>query len=260
MKIVVFAQEDRWVIPRNIMRLTRVPGVRLLRVVSLDVKGSLVNKKSMFIQGFGWLQSSRMAIAMAWSRMLDLADCWTWWRLLRTPRSLRAAAAKCGAEWTSAGNPNDEAFLKDLRSLQPDLVVSFSAPCVFKPALLALPRLGCINLHCSLLPRFAGLLPSFWVLYHREEESGATIHYMDDKIDNGAILGQVRVPLRRGCTMFDVIRETKMVGGELMAEVVAKLSDGTVTSVPNAPGQGSYFSWPTVQQMREFRRSGGRLI
>lgn len=260
MRIVILAQEDGWVIPANILRLAAVPGVRLVQVVSLHVKGALVNKKSMFIDGFGYLQAGRMAAAMAWAKALDLLDRFTAGRLLSNPRSLRGAAKRCGAQWQQAGDPNTDEFLEELRRLEPDLVVSFSAPCVFKPALLGLPRLGCINLHCSLLPRFAGLLPSFWVLYHRESEAGATVHYMDDKIDNGAILGQVRVPLRPGMTMFEVIRLTKQSGGELMAEVVAQLASNTARPRPNQAVEGSYFSWPTVDQMREFRARGGRLI
>ena len=63
---------------------------------------------------------------------------------------------------------------------------------IFKKELLKIPRYGCINLHCSILPKYAGLLPSFWTIYNKEEKIGSTVHYMDDKIDNGAILGQVK--------------------------------------------------------------------
>ena len=92
-----------------------------------------------------------------------------------------------------------------------------------------------------------------------ETETGATVHYMDDQIDNGAILGQVRVPLDSGMSVFELIRRTKAAGGELLVEVIRKLNQGSVETSPNRPEEGSYFSWPSVEQMREFRRRGGRF-
>lgn len=260
MKIVILAQEDGFAIPTNILRLTQVPGVEILCVVSLDVKGALVNRKAMFVRGFGVFQAAKMAATLVWIRLLDRWDRLTAGRSLATPRSLRGAAMRCGADWWIAQDPNAEPFLDDLRALKPDVLVSFSAPCVFKPSLLAVPRLGCINLHCSLLPQFAGLLPSFWVLYHGAKETGATVHYMDDKIDNGAILGQTRISLSPGASMFEVIHQTKWAGGKLMAEVVRQLGEGAASPRPNPVGEGSYFSWPSVEHMREFRQRGGRLI
>jgi methionyl-tRNA formyltransferase len=130
---------------------------------------------------------------------------------------------------------------------------------MFFQSLLTLPRHGCINLHCSLLPRYAGLLPSFWVLYHHERQTGATVHYMDTRIDNGGILGQEVVPIEAGATMLDVIRTTKRVGGDLMVRVVQGIAAGAVSVKENREADGSYFGWPTIEQMRQFRRQGGRL-
>jgi methionyl-tRNA formyltransferase len=82
---------------------------------------------------------------------------------------------------------------------------------------------------------------------------------MDDKIDNGAILGHVRVPIGRGMSVFELIRRTKAAGGDLLVDVIGKLARGAVEAVPNHVENGSYFSWPSVEQMREFRRRGGRF-
>ncbi len=260
MRVVVLAQEDGWVIPDNIVRLSKIPSVEIIKVVTLNTKGSLVNRKSIFLRGFGLIQAGRMAAAMVVVRVLDLVDHLTSRRFLKRPYSLRGAAERCAAGWAVISDPNASEFLVELRGLEPDLVVSFSAPCVFKSELLMVPRLGCVNLHCSLLPNYAGLLPSFWVLFEEQNESGATVHYMDDKIDNGAILGQVRVPLTPGLSMFQVIRETKSAGGIMMAECVRQLLEGTSSPIPNNAQSGSYFTWPTVEQMRAFRRQGGKLI
>jgi methionyl-tRNA formyltransferase len=97
------------------------------------------------------------------------------------------------------------------------------------------------------------------VLYHHEPETGATVHYMDTRIDNGGILGQEVVTIEPGATMLDVIRKTKRVGGDLMVRVVQEIAAGTVSVRENRETEGSYFGWPSVEQMRQFRRQGGRL-
>ena len=103
-----------------------------------------------------------------------------------------------------------------------DVIVSFSAPVVFRQNLLGLPKYGCINLHCSLLPLYSGIMPSFWVLFYKESYTGATIHMMDTKIDNGDILAQKRVEIYEDDSMFEIIRRTKGVGGRLMVDTLNK--------------------------------------
>ena len=158
-------------------------------------------------------------------------------------------------------DPNDSDFCDRIAVLHPDIIVSFSAPVVFKPQLLNIPRLGCINLHCSYLPQYAGLLPSFWVLFYQETETGATVHYMDDKIDNGGILGQVKVPIPPGSSMFDVIMCTKAAGGDLMRDILKKIISGAeIATTRNHADKSCYFSWPTLKQLKEFRTRKGRLV
>ncbi len=259
MRIAIITQEDRFVIPGNIEKILSLPGIETCLICRVDSPGSLEQKKKLFRRGFGWGQALRMGWRWFKAKIADLVDGLCAYRLLRHKYSIGAVARKHGILFTAIGNPNDEAFLERIRSLQADLVVSLSAPCVFKPPLLELPRFGCINLHCSLLPRYAGLLPSFWVLYHGETYTGATVHYMDSKIDNGAILGQVKVPIQPGTSVFELIRHTKAAGAKLMVDMIQKIQRGEIQSQPNRSEEGAYFSWPTVEQMREFRRRGGRF-
>jgi methionyl-tRNA formyltransferase len=257
MRIAVITQEDRFVIPDNIEKILALPGIETSLICTVDAPGALEQKKMFFWRGFGACQTLRMGLRWINAKFADLADSLCGYRLLRRKHSIRAVARKHGIPFETIRNPNNEVFLNRLRAMDVELVVSLSAPCVFKPPLLELPRLGCINLHCSLLPRYAGLLPSFWVLYYGESISGATVHYMDSKIDNGAILGQVKVPIQPGTSVFDLIRQTKSAGGDLMVGIIQSLQRGEIQAQPNRAEEGSYFSWPTVEQMREFRRRGG---
>jgi methionyl-tRNA formyltransferase len=104
------------------------------------------------------------------------------------------------------------------------------------------------------------VLPSFWTLYHGERETGATVHFMDDKIDNGKILAQIKIDISDCQSMFQVIQKTKKIGGQLMVDVVEQIQNGNIDPKPNDLSCGSYFTWPTIEQIREFRKHGGRLI
>ena len=157
-------------------------------------------------------------------------------------------------------DPNCSNCVDWLSGLNVDLIVSYSAPCVFKRHLLEVPKYGCINLHCSLLPKYAGLLPSFWALYNQASSLGATVHRMDDKIDNGALLAQVEVPVPRNPTMFSVIKLTKRAGGLLMVSVINDILTDSLDEKENLVREGDYFSWPSVEQINDFRTNGGRLI
>jgi len=211
-KVAVLTQEDSFVIPKNIKLLCDMKNIDLSAVVKIDAAGSLVNKKLLFIKGFGLLQVAQMGLISMLHTLLNILDECFFFKL-RLLKSLKSVAVANKSKYKIMGDPNDKSNINWLKNLNIDLIVSYSAPCVFKNELLKLPRLGCINLHCSLLPKYAGLLPSFWTLYKKSEAFGATVHRMDDKIDNGAILGQVTISMPKEPSMFKVIRQTKLAGG-----------------------------------------------
>lgn len=261
LRIIVLTQDDSFVIPGNIRLLCDLEQVELVAVakIAASAKGSMVSKKMLFFQGFGVIQTAKMALLSIINTIADTFDCVFLYKL-GFMKSLPAAASSCGSEYKILSDPNSAESVGWLKSLNPDLLISFSAPCVFKAELLQLPKYGCINLHCSLLPAYAGLLPSFWTLYENAEQLGATVHKMDDKIDNGAILGQVEVPIPPNPTMFSVIKATKWAGGMLMVSVIKEILNGTSLERVNSIEAGSYYSWPTVKQIKDFRLRGGRLI
>jgi methionyl-tRNA formyltransferase len=259
MRVIVITQKDAFFIPRNVELLCVEPGVELLEIVILDARGSLTNKRRDFVRWFGVGAALRLGLRLAASKVRSATA-----RLAAGRRSvsgdLSAVARRHGIALRVERNANAPHLLQHLRELAPDVVVSYSAPQVFGPELLRLPRLGCINLHCSMLPHYRGLLPSFWVLYHGESMAGASVHYMAAGIDDGDILVQREVDISGCRTMFDVLTATKGLGGQLMLEALRGLRDGTLVPVRNIASAGSYFTWPSDEQAREFRRKGYRLV
>jgi methionyl-tRNA formyltransferase len=159
-----------------------------------------------------------------------------------------------------AGDLNAPAFIDWLRAQQPDLVVSVAAPQIFRRALLQVPRLGCVNIHNSLLPRYRGMLPNFWQLYHGEKVVGATVHEVNEALDDGDILLQHRVDVLPEESLESLIVRTKRKGAHTMIEAIRGIFAGTLQRVPNDSSLATRFTFPTRQDAREFRRRGRRLF
>jgi len=260
LRVAVLTQDDVFVIPRNIALLASSDEVDLVSVVKIESKGAVSNKGALFLRGFGLQQVAKLTLLLVCKRVLDIVNRLLFFRLPYNT-SLRGVAARFEAAYRVTCDPNSNAFIGSLERDNLDLIVSFSAPIVFGPALLSLPTHGCINLHCSLLPKYAGLLPSFWALYEGESIFGATVHMMDAKIDNGAILGQVTIEFENTRpSMYDVIKITKEKGGQLMTQIVNRIAAGDVEMTPNNVSDTDYRSWPQVSHLREFKASGGKLI
>ena len=154
---------------------------------------------------------------------------------------------------------NTPAFVDRLSGHDVDVVLSVSAPEVFEPRVLDAPRWGCLNVHTSNLPKYRGMLPTFWALYHGDDELGVTVHTMAEKIDQGEVVRQTTVPIPADATLDDVISLGKREGGCLAAAALRDVADGTVTLDPMV-GEESYFSFPTVAERREFQRRGHDLL
>ncbi|RME45643.1 MAG: hypothetical protein D6791_10220 [Chloroflexi bacterium] len=89
-----------------------------------------------------------------------------------------------------ANTMQDPAFVRRLADLNPDLIVLFSFNLIIPEEIIKLPRFGCINVHPSLLPKYRGAHPHFWVLVKGETSTGVTVHYVDAGVDTGDIIIQ----------------------------------------------------------------------
>ncbi len=157
-------------------------------------------------------------------------------------------------------NINDNSFHEVLRSLEVSLIVSIACPQIVRTDLLELPEEGCINIHGALLPKYRGRMPSFWVLANGESETGVTVHYMNEKVDDGPIIVQRRVPIKQNDTLHSLVLRSKVgYGAEALAEAVTRIENGTVTTTPNNAEEGSYYSKPTKEAVAEFRKRGRRF-
>ena len=257
LKVMVFTQEDQFFIPTNILKASKVCDI--VEIVNNRSKHSFENTLGDLISWFGFWQCAKMGLRTYQRKAMGLIDVLTGYKAFGGVTSIKHVAKKLGIKYQVVRNINNPDFVQYVREVNPDLVISYSAPQVIKPELLGVPKHGIINVHGALLPNYRGAFPSFWYLYNGEKNAGATVHFMSAAIDDGDICLQAPVDISDCTTMFEIIKKTKKLGGELICQTIQKIQDGTLEPKPNKTEEGSYFSWPTKENGKEFRRRGLKL-
>lgn len=261
LRLIIVSQEDNFFLPAVVERILKAPGIRVSSIVLIDSRGALKNNKLYFVRNFGLTRSLRLACKYLGAELLDRVDRLAGCRLLKQKRSLRGLARKYGLPCSVTGDINSAEIYSMMEREQPQLILSFSAPQVFKEPLLSLPRYGVLNIHGSLLPDYRGIMPGFWVLANGEKFTGATIHRMSEGIDEGEILFQEKVDISNCKTMFQVIAATKTMGGEIALKALRCFCNNPegIRFQPNPTAEGRYFSWPTKDDINRFYDRGCRL-
>ena len=127
---------------------------------------------------------------------------------------------------------NNEEFRARLEAIQPDAIVVVAYGRIIPPWMLALPRLGCINLHASLLPKYRGAAPIQWAVAMGETVTGNTTMLLEEGLDTGPILLQQEMaigPEQNAAELFDVLAQA---GAPLMVSTLAGLSGGEIHPKP----------------------------
>ncbi len=142
----------------------------------------------------------------------------------------------------------------------PDLIISAGFDHVIRSRLIAVPRHGIINVHCSLLPEYRGLFPVFWALRHRAPRMGASVHLIDsEKLDTGPVLEQQVVEPAHGESLMALDARIFRIGIGLAVNAIARLEKGDAAPRPQPPGAGSYHSYPAKDDVTALRATGRRL-
>lgn len=141
-------------------------------------------------------------------------------------------------------DPNSAEFVKQVRALEVDLIVVAAFGRILTRALLESPRLGCINVHPSLLPRYRGPEPFYWVLANNDETTGVTIHYMDEEIDTGDVILQKEFEIAPGDTEITLKERSVQVAAKLLSEAIPLLLAGKAQRVGQDHSAASYYSFP----------------
>lgn len=151
----------------------------------------------------------------------------------------RAEALGIAAE--RAPSVNEDGFLARLRQRAPDLVVVASFGQILKPALLSLPRYGCLNVHASLLPRHRGASPISAAILAGDHHTGITFMRMDAGLDTGPIYRQLRLDIAATDTTGSLEPRLAQMAAEGLVDCIVAVARGQLTAVPQ-PGDGATYA------------------
>lgn len=135
-------------------------------------------------------------------------------------------AERRGAANTVPDDVRSDVFLGELTAFEPDLIVVGTFAKKLPGAVLRIPRLAAINVHSSLLPRYRGAIPEFWVLRNGEAQSGLTIHLMTEEFDAGRILDRAVISLADTDTLLTLSVRMCDAGPMLLQRVLARYRRG----------------------------------
>ncbi|WP_448520440.1 methionyl-tRNA formyltransferase [Rhodoflexus sp.] len=147
------------------------------------------------------------------------------------PSAVKVAAERLGLPILQPEKLKNEDFLNQLRALKADLqiVVAFR---MLPEVVWAMPPLGTINLHASLLPQYRGAAPINWAIINGETETGATTFFLRHEIDTGDLIMQVKEPIYRSDTAGTLYERLMHNGAKLVLQTVQAIEKGNVTATP----------------------------
>ena len=134
----------------------------------------------------------------------------------------------------------DDDFIARLRALQPDLIVVVAYGQILPPAILDLPRHGCLNVHTSLLPKYRGAAPIQRAIADGNTETGVTIMKMDAGLDTGPVLALRPTPILPTDDSQTLNDRLAILGAELLAETIPDYVAGTIPPRPQSEPEATH--------------------
>lgn len=142
---------------------------------------------------------------------------------------------------------NHPLWVDKIRQMKPDILFSFYYRHMIGQAVLDIPKLGGINLHGSLLPKFRGRAPINWALIKGETETGGTLHHMTTKADAGDIIAQCKFSITDDDTAISLHRKLVTAIGPMLDETLPLIRDGKAARTPQDAAKASYFGRRTPE-------------
>lgn len=153
---------------------------------------------------------------------------------------VKVAALEMGIPVYQPVKVREEAFLQQLKALQPEVIVVAAFGQILSQKLLDLPAYGCVNIHASLLPKYRGAAPIQWAIMDGEKETGVTTMQMDAGIDTGDILEKLVVPIAPEETGGSLHDKLGAAGAQLILSTLDKLEKGILNPVPQEDEKSCY--------------------
>ena len=157
------------------------------------------------------------------------------------PSPVKVLAEKLSLPVLQPAKAREENFISALRALQPDLIVVVAYGQILPPAILEMPRHGCVNVHTSLLPKYRGAAPIQWAIANGDAETGVTLMQMDAGLDTGPVLVMRRTPILATDDSQILHDRLAQLGAGLLVETIPAFVAGKITPQPQ-PAEGASYA------------------
>ena len=253
MRIILITQDEPFFLQESIKRLlehlpkdTDIVGCVVSDVSPFGKKESFLIKATKTLQIFGIYFFTRYAIKYIFNKLFN--------------KSVKQFLSSEGIKLIELNESiNSEKSLNKLRALEPDLLISIAGNEIFKKDLINLAPKGCLNLHTGLLPKYRGLMPTFWAMKNKEEYIGVSVFFVDEGIDSGPIIEQEKLTIK-GMSQNEVILLTKKIGMDLIIKAIKKIKEEKFELKENNDDDMSYYGFPTRDDVICFTKSGNKFF
>lgn len=166
--------------------------------------------------------------------------------------SIKAYAESKGIPTMDIITPNSKKFRTYLETLDLDIIINQSQN-IIKKELINIPRIGILNRHNALLPKNRGRLTPFWVIYNGDEETGVSIHFVEEGIDSGDIIVQKKFRVTKEDNFNSIVKKNYAIASDAMIEAIEKLKEENCILSPNDDKSATYNTTPTLKNAVSYR-------
>jgi len=256
MKIFLIIENDVFFLPEYTERVIENRRFDIVGISPIMAREKLFKKAIKYFRLFGFIPFLVLSLKTLFYKSLDLLSLFI---KFKRCYSVNGVARKYKLPIYPTKNVNLPKYIEIIRKLQPDVIVS-SCGQIFKEELLNLPKLGCINRHTALLPKYRGLFPVYWALANGEQEIGVTIHFMKKEIDAGDIIVQEKIKVRSNDSLYSLYKESYNLSVNLTLEALKRIESKEVFPIKNQDVRAPYYSFPNAWAIKNFSKNGHKII
>ncbi|WP_373229923.1 methionyl-tRNA formyltransferase [Cohnella sp.] len=157
-----------------------------------------------------------------------------------TPPPVKAFALEHGLTVLQPEKLRSPEGVAQVTAIAPDIIITAAYGQILPKAVLDLPRLGCINVHGSLLPRYRGGAPIQRSIINGESVTGVTLMYMAEGLDTGDMISKVEVPITDEDTAGSMFDKLSDAGAELLRDWLPRIAEGKIVRTPQVDSEATY--------------------
>ena len=151
-------------------------------------------------------------------------------KILPTP--IKKIALNNGLEVFQPENINDEESIKRMKEFNPDIILVVAYGQILSSYILSIPKIGCINIHGSLLPEYRGAAPINRAIINGEKETGITFMFMNEKVDAGEIIFQEKINILPDETCGELYYRLSDLSADTLPKLLEKIKSGKIERIP----------------------------